>query len=199
MQRLTELISNTEQSNKQKQSHVSHILAKGLKKVEREKTKLQLISNELSKLDSSLSRNIGILRSEIESVHREVSMAQADFDRKERDYMIARDLLAKKKQRKLLLTGHLDYIILTNERNKATKLEQLELQLKTEEEDHTDSHLRTVTTAGTMGTANRNVPGNPFVNGSATTTTTARTNPKATPPKPAFTGFSAEEIQNFDL
>jgi hypothetical protein len=92
--------------------------------VEREKQKLQFIANELSKLDSSLSRNIQILRDEIETVNRgtfrqhmtyeqsiliapfvcvEVASAQTDFDRKEREYLAARTLLAKRKERKLLL------------------------------------------------------------------------------------------------
>ena len=44
--------------------------------------------------------------------------AQRDFDEKERLYIESRKHLAKVKQRKLLLTGHLDFIILTNEKNK---------------------------------------------------------------------------------
>jgi hypothetical protein len=55
--------------------------------------------------------------------------AQREFDLKEREYLAARKELAKCKQRKLLLTGHLDYIILTNERHKAQKLNELEAHL----------------------------------------------------------------------
>jgi hypothetical protein len=42
--------------------------------------KLDFIRMELNKLDVAVSRNINMLRSEIEASHREVSELQRDFD-----------------------------------------------------------------------------------------------------------------------
>ena len=51
------------------------------------------------------------------------------FFQKEKEYLECRKSLAKVKQRKLLLTSHLDHIILHNEQEKAAKLAELELSL----------------------------------------------------------------------
>lgn len=110
-------------------SHLSTALATQLHTIQQQHTKLAYIRSELAKLDASLSENINTLRSEIEGVGREVLYAQTEFDKKEKEYLEARKVLAKVKQRKLLLTGHLDYIILTNEVDKAKKLKELERQM----------------------------------------------------------------------
>jgi hypothetical protein len=49
--------------------------------------------------------------------------------------LVSRKHLAKKKNRKALLTGHLDYIILANEKTKANKLRELEVQLGITDEE----------------------------------------------------------------
>ena len=69
-----------------------------------------------------------MLRAEIESVGREVNSLQQDFDVKEREYLQSRKALAKVKQRKLLLTSHLDLIIINNENEKAKKLTELDFE-----------------------------------------------------------------------
>ena len=119
----------TKQSNERKQQVVGSILNEKYKSMEHERAKLLTIKQELAKLDQSLSRNIDVLRQEIETVGRECNTLQKDFDYKEKEYLAARKALAKTKQRKLLLTSHLDYIILTNEQEKATKLAELEVSL----------------------------------------------------------------------
>ena len=116
-------------SNERKQAAVGNVLAQKGKAMEEEMRKLQFIRQELSKLDHSLSRNIDVLRAEIESVGREVNSLQTEFTQKEKDYLECRKALAKVKQRKLMLTSHLDYIILTNENEKASKLTELEISL----------------------------------------------------------------------
>ena len=110
-------------------SHLSTALSSQLQSIQAQQSKLSYIRSELAKLDVALSENINTLRSEIEAVGREVLYAQTEFDKREKEYLEARKLLAKVKQRKLLLTGHLDYIILTNEQDKAKKLKELERRM----------------------------------------------------------------------
>jgi len=122
-------LMQTKQENERKQQKVGSVLASKYKRMEEEQRKLTFIRNELAKLDQSLAKNINMLRAEIETVGREVHRLQKDFDYKEKEYLAARKVLAKTKQRKLLLTAHLDYIILTNEKEKAQKLTELEVSL----------------------------------------------------------------------
>ena len=110
-------------------SHLSTALTSQLHSIQQQHAKLAYIRAELAKLDASLSDNINTLRTEIETVGREVLYAQTEFDKREKEYLEARKVLARVKQRKLLLTGHLDYIILTNELDKAKKLKELERQM----------------------------------------------------------------------
>jgi hypothetical protein len=98
----------TKQANERKQQVVGSILSERYKQAEAERGKLLLIRQELAKLDQSLVRNIDVLRAEIEGVGREVNNLQRDFDLKEKEYLALRKALAKTKQRKLLLTSHLD-------------------------------------------------------------------------------------------
>lgn len=118
-----------EEENKRRARKVVETLQDKTRRMEQEARNLAFIRQELSKLDLTLSRNIDILRSEIETAGREVSHAQAHFDQKEKEYLQARKALLKAKQRKTLLTAHLDFIILTHERGKANKLLELEAQL----------------------------------------------------------------------
>ena len=113
---------------------VTSTLAEKYQTIQAEARKLQLVKDELTKLDQSLSGSIDILRNEIETVNRSLSYLQQDFKEKEFAYLESRKILAKNKQKKLLLTGHLDYIILTNERKKAVKLRELTKALGMNEE-----------------------------------------------------------------
>ena len=113
---------------------VTSTLAEKYQTIQAEARKLQLVKDELTKLDQSLSGSIDILRNEIETVNRSLSYLQQDFKEKEFAYLESRKILAKNKQKKLLLTGHLDYIILTNERKKAAKLRELTKALGMNEE-----------------------------------------------------------------
>lgn len=128
-----DLLTQQKAENQARTKKVSSTLESRMVQMKKENQKLLLIQRELLKLDQALGKNIGILRSQIETVGRELSSAQMDFDRKERDYLTARQLLCKKKERKALLTGHLDLLILTNEKHKADKLRRLEAQLGLED------------------------------------------------------------------
>ncbi len=62
-------------------------------------------------------------------VGREEAVAAVAFSTAEKAYLATRKELAVKKQRKTLLIGHLDYIILSNEQSKAEKLAEIERTL----------------------------------------------------------------------
>ena len=160
-------------------SHISTALTTQLQSIQQQHTKLAYIKSELAKLDASLSENINTLRTEIETVGREVLYAQTEFDKKEKEYLDARKTLAKVKQRKLLLTGHLDYIILTNELDKAKKLKELERQMFGSGQDDNS--------AASNGEAGKRAEG-----GAVEAVKVAAPAPQP-PPPPAFGGFGDDD------
>ena len=111
------------------QQHLTSSLTAQLQSIAAQQQKLAFIKSELHQLDQQLSDSIDVLRNQIEDVGRQCLTLQSDFTVKEAAYLDARKALAKAKQRKLLLTGHLDFIILTNEKEKAKKLKELERQM----------------------------------------------------------------------
>ena len=125
---VAQLLSQKKQ-NADIQQHFTTSLTQQLQSIAAQQQKLAYIREELHKLDQQLSDSIDVLRNQIEDVGRQCLSLQADFTVKERDYLDSRKALAKAKQRKLLLTGHLDFIILTNEKEKAKKLKELERQM----------------------------------------------------------------------
>ena len=121
-------------------------------KTQAEAQKLQQIQEELSKLDASLSNDVGILRSHIEIAS--VELAEAEYalnafffkflvyivdpvlhlsrrrySKAEREFVEAKQLLFSKRERKDLLTEHLCTIIQENEMRKAHRLTDLMVQL----------------------------------------------------------------------
>lgn len=95
------------EANMRRAQKVVDTIAEKQRRAETETRKLLFIRQELQKLDKTLSTNIDILRTEIEKVGRECAGAQREFDVKEREYLECRKALAKHKQRKMLLQGHL--------------------------------------------------------------------------------------------
>lgn len=117
--------------NQLKRSQVNTQLANASQRIQIEHRKLEFISTELNRIDSTLQANIAKLRGEIDTVSNELHTTQRDFDLKERAYNQAKELRDKTNQRKLMLVKHLDYLILSNEQNKAKKLQEIELLLST--------------------------------------------------------------------
>jgi hypothetical protein len=111
-----------------------------MSQVDREAKKLALVRAELAKLEGTFNKSVDILRQEIEKTGLEEAQASKDYQIKETAYLSARKLLAEKKGRKSLLTGHLHQIILQNEKQKAEKLKDMELQLG---QGHTPAGLPT--------------------------------------------------------
>jgi hypothetical protein len=127
-----------QQANEKAQHSLNHVLQAQFETLTQQQSKLAYIQSELHKLDQSLSENISQLRNEIEYVGREVVQLQHTFDAAQKAFLDSRLALAKKTQRKLLLTGHLNSIILSNEQAKASKLTELQIQMGLISDPNTD-------------------------------------------------------------
>jgi len=104
------------------------------KKAEDEAQKLHQIKVELSRLDASLSNDVGILRSHIEVASAELTDAEKRYDKAEREFIEAKQQLFSKRERKDLLTEHLCAIIEQNEMRKAHRLTNLMIQLNDQDQ-----------------------------------------------------------------
>jgi hypothetical protein len=124
-----ELLAREKHQNAESMKRVTTTLQDRMKQVDSEAKKLALVRAELAKLEGNFNKSVDILRGEIETVGLLESQAQKDYAVKEAAYLTARHLLSEKKQRKALLTGHLHEIILSNEKQKAEKLRDMEQQL----------------------------------------------------------------------
>ena len=187
-----------QRSNAHLTTHLSTALTTQLQTIQAQHAKLAYIKSELAKLDASLTENINTLRGEIEGVGREVLYAQTEFDKREKEYLEARKQLAKVKQRKLLLTGHLDYIILTNEQDKAKKLKELEKKLFGKEDDTAADPPTTASTHPTSASSSdAGRAGSGASNGEkagvGAAAVVAASAPPPPPAQPAFGGFGDDD------
>lgn len=179
----TEILRQKEE-NRRKQKLVKHEFSQRYNQARLQAQNLEKIRAELQKLDTSLYENIDILRQQIEAEDRNVAVAQYRYDDAEKEFLDAKRQLEKHRNKKRLLSEHLDLIILTNEKEKAHKLEQIMAKLGV-----TDSGLPVDTP--TNGTS---APSPATASASASSLSPAPANPKV-----AFKGFSTEEIEEFDL
>ena len=179
----TEILRQKEE-NRRKQKLVKHEFSQRYNQARLQAQNLEKIRAELQKLDTSLYENIDILRQQIEAEDRNVAVAQYRYDDAEKEFLDAKRQLEKHRNKKRLLSEHLDLIILTNEKEKAHKLEQIMAKLGV-----TDSGLPVDTpTNGTSAPSP-----------ATASATTSSLSPAPANPKVAFKGFSTEEIEEFDL
>jgi len=123
-----------EEQNRLKKELLGKALALRQKKAEDEAQKLHQIKVELSRLDASLSNDVGILRSHIEVASAELTDAEKRYDKAEREFIEAKQQLFSKRERKDLLTEHLCAIIEQNEMRKAHRLTNLMIQLNDQDQ-----------------------------------------------------------------
>jgi len=123
-----------EEQNRVKKEMLGKALALRKKKTEDEAQKINQIQVELSRLDASLSNDVGILRSHIELASVELTDAEKRYDKAEREFIEAKQQLFSKRERKDLLTEHLCAIIEQNEMRKAHRLTDLMIQLNDQDQ-----------------------------------------------------------------
>jgi hypothetical protein len=176
-------VQSQKDENARRTKAVASTLSSKLASVQEEARKLRFIEVELRKLDQSLTTNINLLRQQIESVDRDVATAQRTFKKRETEYVAAKTTLVKAMERKKLLTGHLELIIVHNEKEKSCKLQELMTQLGMDGDVATAAMQETVAAAETSSFG--------VVNGSNGGGTGDKS--RATAP------FSASEVANFKV
>jgi hypothetical protein len=122
-------LSEQKAHNKEKTVALSTALNSKFADLQKQNNRLQYVKSELNQLDKDLMGNILILRAEIEKVGKAEWDALARFKALEEQYAAAKKDKDTLQKRKSLLVQHLDYLIITNEKNKAAKLAQLEAEL----------------------------------------------------------------------
>eukprot|EP00092_Neocalanus_flemingeri_P095416 GFUD01121400.1.p1 GENE.GFUD01121400.1~~GFUD01121400.1.p1 ORF type:complete len:264 (+),score=90.81 GFUD01121400.1:113-904(+) len=120
-----------EEQNRKRKEMLSKAIMDRKKKTDSESKKLDLVQQELQKIDSLLNTDVQFLRDSIEQASFEFMEAQKRYDKAETEFVESKLHLFSVMERKELLTDHLCAIIEQNENRKAKKLNALmeELQL----------------------------------------------------------------------
>jgi len=114
-----------EEEVERKKTLLKKILQERVSKTHEEMQALNQIRRDLEKLDSLIDQDVVILRQKIDVVATEVSQAQAQLSKKEKEYMQAKQLYEKKFNEKKMLADHLALIIFENEKKKEQKLAEM--------------------------------------------------------------------------
>merc|ERR1711970_27036 len=123
-----------EEQNRKRKEMLSKAIMDRKKKTDSETKKLELVRQELEKIDLMLNTDVQFLRDSIEQASMEFMEAQKRYDRAEKEFVESKLNLFSSMERKELLTDHLCTIIEQNEIRKAKKLNALmeELELDTQ-------------------------------------------------------------------
>jgi len=123
-----------EEQNRKRKEMLSKAIMDRKKKTDSETKKLELVRQELEKIDLMLNTDVQFLRDSIEQASLEFMEAQKRYDRAEKEFVESKLNLFSSMERKELLTDHLCTIIEQNEIRKAKKLNALmeELELETQ-------------------------------------------------------------------
>merc|ERR1712013_534395 len=123
-----------EEQNRKRKEMLSKAIMDRKKKTDSETKKLELVRQELEKIDLMLNTDVQFLRDSIEQASMEFMEAQKRYDRAEKVFVECKLHLFSSMERKELLTDHLCTIIEQNEIRKAKKLNALmeELELDTQ-------------------------------------------------------------------
>ena len=103
-------------------------------RVRHESQRLAVIDTELRKLNAQEARDVGILRSTLEEVDRELVWLQRDFLSKQTAFEKAKDSLQTASARKRTMHEHLALMVLSSEKRKEEKLNQLLAQMGGDDE-----------------------------------------------------------------
>ena len=95
------------------------------KKTDTEAKKLELVNQELQKIDLMLTSDVKFLRNSIEQASIDYTEAMKRYERAEKEFIEAKLHLHNSQEKKELLTDHLCAIIEQNELRKSKKLNSL--------------------------------------------------------------------------
>merc|ERR1712117_153909 len=119
-----------EEQNRKRKEMLSKAIMDRKKKTDSETKKLELVRQELEKIDLMLNTDVQFLRDSIEQASLEFMEAQKRYDRAEKEFVESKLNLFSSMERKELLTDHLCTIIEQNEIRKAKKLNALMEELE---------------------------------------------------------------------
>lgn len=95
------------------------------RRLKSETEKLEVYRRELVLLQRDMNKEVVILQSEIDTEVRDLSYLEAEFRDLEKHYLEMRATVAKKRERKEMLTAHLATIISHHELRRADRLNEL--------------------------------------------------------------------------
>lgn len=113
-----------------KESQVRSALEEQQKKLRDEAARLAIIDSELKKLSAKEQADISILRTELEGIDRQLVWLERDFKHKEAAFKKAKDAFEGLDQRKRSLHEHLALMVLSSEKRKEAKLNELLAQMR---------------------------------------------------------------------
>ena len=114
-----------EEQNRKKKEMLLKTINDRKKKTDSEAKKLELVNQELQKIDLMLTSDVKYLRNSIEQASLDFTEAQKRYDKAEREFIEAKLHLHSCQEKKELLTDHLCAIIEQNEMRKSKKLNTL--------------------------------------------------------------------------
>jgi len=121
-----------EEQNRKKKEMLLQAILDRKKKTDTEARKLDLVNQELQKIDLMLTSDVKFLRNSIEQASVDYMEAQKRYDKAEKEFVEAKLHLHNCHEKKDLLKDHLSAIIEQNELRKSKKLNSLldELNIK---------------------------------------------------------------------
>lgn len=118
-----------EEQNRKKKEMLLQTINDRKKKTDSEAKKLDLVNQELQKIDLMLTSDVKYLRNSIEQASIDYTDAMKRYERAEKEFIEAKLHLHSCQEKKELLTDHLCAIIEQNEMRKSKKLNSLMTEL----------------------------------------------------------------------
>jgi hypothetical protein len=111
--------------NQEKALLMSRKIVDHERRLKTESEQLDVYRRELALLQRDLNKEVVILQGEIDAEVRDVSALESEFRELEKQYLEKKALLARKRERKDMLTSHLATIISHHELRRADRLNEL--------------------------------------------------------------------------
>ena len=125
----TAALARTQRQTSEKEAAVRASLADSRARVDAEARRLALFESELQKLKVKEASDVGTLRGKLEDCDRDIVWLERDFKTKEALFVKARDALEAAQARKRTMHEHLALMVLSSEKRKEEKLDELERRM----------------------------------------------------------------------
>lgn len=129
----TETLARTRLKTSSKETTLRQSLADKTARVRAEAQRLALFEGELQKLKVREAADVGDLRSKLEETQRDIAWLERDFNNKERSYLAAKTALEGARSRKSGMHEQLALLVLSSEKRKEEKLDELERRIASAE------------------------------------------------------------------